>query len=202
MLFLVVFACCLLSSCEGAAKKPTMYLAPAKLSEAEEKLANLLGEDGTNYIYDFKLSDTVKSVQVNTYELKDGAWQLIAGGGGYAFSDERGRLALAFDKLETGMRIALQGEKSNSSTTYASEPSAESTQMSSATSWLQNSEELLYEKEIPLVVQVLTTQNSISAHGLEAFENPEEYAKYGYEHVFAVTIRFSKKSVSELDSEI
>ena len=202
MLLLVFFAGFLLLSCEGTVKKPTMYLAPAELSEAEEKLAKLLGEDGTNYIYDFKLNDTVKSIQVNTYELKDGTWQLFAGGGGYAFSDDKGRLALAFDNLKAGVRIALQGEKDNSATTYASEPLEESEQMSRATSWLQNSEEILYEKEIPLVVQVLTTQNSISSYGVEAFENPEEYAKHGYEHVYAVTIRFSKKSVSELDSEI
>jgi len=202
VLFFVVFTVFFLSSCGGALEKSNMYIAPAELTEAEENLANLLGANGTHFIYDFKLNDTVQSVQVNTYELKDGRWQLIAGGGGHQFTDGKGRLALSSDRLEEGMRVALQSDSNEGSTTYSSEPPEESSGMSRATSWLQNPTEIFYEKEIPLVVQVLTAQNMISSYGVEAFETPEQYAKHGYEHVYAVTIRFSEKPVSELDSGI
>lgn len=89
-----------------------MYIEPAKLTEKEEKIAALLGGNTQQKIYDFVLDETVQSIQVNTYRLIDGEWKLETGGGGQTFSDSTGRIALSFERLDEGIRIAIQSEHS------------------------------------------------------------------------------------------
>lgn len=73
-----------------------MYIEEAQLTEEEQNIANLLGVNQDYRLYDFKLDDTVKSIQINTYELTDGKWHLVSGGGGLSFEDSCGRFALSF----------------------------------------------------------------------------------------------------------
>ena len=56
-----------------------------------------------------------------------------------------------------------------------------------------------HEGEIPLAVQVITSNNQIMSYQVDYFHSPEEYEKLGYEGVFAITILFSQKTVGELD---
>lgn len=159
----------------------------------------MLGAISEQPIYDFKLDNNVRSVQVNTYELINGAWKLVSGGG-QAFSDDKGRLALGFENLAQGLRVALQSEHNSGSTQYSTEPTEDFTGMARATSILNDLTEITYEQEIPLVIQILTAQNSVSSYNVEYFFTPDEYEKHGYEHIYAITIRFSQKTVGELDT--
>lgn len=189
-----------LVACGNTAKKPAIYIEKAQLSEQEESIAKLLGANSEQLIYDFKLDNNVKSVQINTYELINGAWKLVSGGGGKAFSDDKGRLALDFGNLAEGLRVAFQSEHSSSSTRCSTEPTEDFTGMSRATSILNDLTEITYEQEIPLVIQILTAQNSVSSYNVEYFFTPDKYEKHGYEHIYAITIRFSQKTVGELDA--
>lgn len=204
MILWILALCMLLSfaACkpDSAAEETAMYIEPAQLTEEEENIVKLLDakENGQNRIFDFVLDDSVQSLQVNTYELVDGAWSLVSGGGGWAFSDRQGRLALNFDKLAEGLRVALQSEHSNSSNSHFSAAEYDFTGMGCATSTLNNRMEFTYEEEIPLVIQIITTKNEVRSYGADYFNHPEEYAKQGYEHVYAVTIRFSQKTLEEL----
>ena len=138
-----------LAACGNTVKKPGIYIEKARLSEQEESIAKLLGDNSEQLIYDFKLDNSVKSVQVNTYELINGAWKLVSGGGGKAFSDDKGRLALDFVNLAEGLRVALQSEHSSGSTKYSTEPTEEFKGMARATSILNDLTEITYEQEIP-----------------------------------------------------
>lgn len=208
MMILILALCMLLpfTSCKPDSGTDTaasaMYIEAAQLTEEEANIVKLLGakENGQNRIFDFVLDDSVQSLQVNTYELIDGAWSLVSGGGGWTFSDPEGRIALCFDKLTEGLRVALQSEHSNSSNTHMSAAEYDFTGMGCATSSLNNRTEILYEQEIPLVVQIVTTQNEVRSYNVEYFHHPEEYAKHNYEHVYAITIRFSQKTVEELSA--
>ena len=57
-----------------------------------------------------------------------------------------------------------------------------------------------YEEEIPLVVQIITSKNEVVSYQVDYFNSPEEYEKFEYEGVFAITVRFSQKTVGELDT--
>ena len=177
-----------------------MYIEPAQLTEEEEKIAALLGLNTEQRIFDFELDESVQSIQVNTYRLIDGEWKLETGGGGQAFSDTEGRIALAFERLDEGIRIAIQSEHTGGSTEYKSERNEDLNEIGSfATSVLSEKKEFEYEEEIPLAVQVITSNNQVVSYQVDYFNNPEEYEKLGYEGVFAITIRFSQKTVAELE---
>ena len=177
-----------------------MYIEPAQLTEEEEKIASLLGLNTEQRIYDFTLEESVQSIQVNTYRLMDGEWKLEAGGGGQAFSDVEGRIAFAFERLDEGLRIAIQSEHTGGATEYNSERNEDLNEIGSfATSVLSEKTEFEYEEEIPLAVQIITSKNEVVSYQVDYFYSPEEYEKLGYEGVFAITIRFSQKTVAELD---
>lgn len=188
-----------LTSCGTRSDAPKMYIEKARLSEQEQNIATLLGADTEQLIYDFILDKNVKSLQINTYELIDGTWNLMAGGGGESFSDKQGRVALDFKNLAEGLRIALQSENTGGATTFSINQEEDVINLSRATSSLNELTEIIYEQEIPLVIQILTSQNGIATYNVESFFEPERYEKYNYEHVYAITIRFSQKDVGELD---
>ena len=177
-----------------------MYIEPAQLTEEEEKIAALLGLKTKQRIFDFELDESVKSIQINTYRLMDGEWKLETGGGGQAFSDTEGRIALAFERLDEEIRIAIQSERTGGSIEYKSERNEDLDDINSfATSVLSEKTEFEYEEEIPLAIQVITSSNQVVSYQVDYFNNPEEYEKHGYEGVFAITVRFSQKTVAELD---
>ncbi len=186
-----------LSAC--AENKPSqMYIEKAQLTKEEENIAELLGLNQEHLLYDFSIDDTVKSMQINTYELIDGEWHIVAGGGGQTFEDSEGRLALGFDNIADGLRIATQSEHNNGSTSYFKESKNDIAGMGYATSTLTDKREIVYDQEIPLVVQIITSKNEVHSYMVDYFFQPEEYEKYDYEYVYAITILFSQKEVNEL----
>ncbi|MEG0854461.1 MAG: hypothetical protein RSF82_11340 [Angelakisella sp.] len=177
-----------------------MYIEQAKFTDEEQAILDLVGENGSPYILDFIVDDTVKTLQINTYELQDGKWHLISGGGGHSFEDKYGRIALSFDKIENGMRTAIQSEHAKGSTSYH-KPKEEAIEgMGTATSRLSSRTNIEYEKEIPLVMEVSTTKNEVRSFDPDyGFKNPEKYKELGYEKVYVITCMFSQKTLSELD---
>lgn len=183
------------TSMQKAEKQPDMYIEAAQLSQEEKKLADLLGANTGQQIFDFSLDDSVRSMRINTYELSGGTWTLTDSSG-MEFSDTEGRIALAFDKIAEGLRVAVQEEHRDGSAAYSTDPETEYSGLSSATSMLSGRTEVVYEKEIPLVVQILTAKDEVTSYNVEYFEHPEKYEKYGYEHVYAITVRFSRSPLS------
>lgn len=197
-LALLLGAVMALSLCACAGKDPDMSIQPAQLTEEETRLLELLDVGMEQYrIFDFTVSDKVQSVQINTYELKNGMWEVLVGGGGHAFADPNGRLALRFGKLTEGVGTALQGESGYGSASYTLPPQEDGAALSYATSTLSRSIPLAYDQEIPLVIQVATTKNEIHSYDVDYFNKPEEYAKLGYEHVYAITVLFSREPLGD-----
>ena len=195
LLTLFLLAALLLCACQSSS--PDMYIEPAQLTQVEEDIATLLGATTAMPIYDFKVDSTVQSMTINAYELIDGQWHLFYGGGGRAFTDAKGRLALEYDTIRDGIREAIQSEKvSGSSSFESSEPFGLPTAFHRATSTLDQRQEIVYGLETPLAIQILTSKNEVRSFDLSYFHHPEEYEKYGYEHVFAITVTFRQEPLS------
>ncbi|MCD8192568.1 MAG: hypothetical protein LUD55_07245 [Oscillospiraceae bacterium] len=186
-----------LSACAEDNSKQ-MYIEAAQLTEEEQNIAELLGLNQEHLIYDFSLDDTVKSMRINTYELIDGEWNIISGGGGEAFEDLGGRLALEFENIGDGLKVAVQSEHNGGSTSYFNEIKNDITGMGLTTSVLTSQKEITYEEEIPLAIQIITSKNEVHSYVVDYFFQPEEYEKYDYEYVYAITVLFSQKTVGEL----
>ncbi len=75
-------------------------------------------------------------------------------------------------------------------------PGGDSTGLFYATSTLTNPTAVKLDQEIPLAIQIATTQSEIHSYDVQYFGMPREYAKHGYEHVYAITVTFRADSVS------
>lgn len=197
-LLLFAFVLCL-SGCSAQPKSSALYVEPARLTAQEENISTLLGADGGKAIYDFVLDKTVQSVSINTYRLVEGAWEPVSEGW-QQFSDNKGRLALGFDNIADGVRIALQSEKNNGATTYTPDSTESHSDMACSTAYLSDTTAVVYDEPIPLAVQITSSKNQIELGGTESFFAPEEYAELGHEFVYAITVSFSQKTVAELEA--
>ncbi len=177
-----------------------MYIEEASITDEEKQIIELLDVDENYAIYDFKVDEGIQAMQINVYELKDGKWSPISEGA-RVFKGTQGRLALQFDNIGMGVTTALQSEHEKGNDSYTVEPPENYEGMGQATSRLHSRTEVIYEKEIPLAIQILTAKNEVTSYNVEYFYSPEEYAKYDYEYVYAITVRFSQKTVSELNAE-
>lgn len=171
-----------------------MYIEEAQLTEEEKNIAELLGLNQEYRLYDFSIDDTVKSMQINIYELIDGEWHIIAGGGGQAFEDSEGRIALGFDNVADGLRIAVQSEHNSGSTSYFKESKNDITGMGYATSTLSDKQKIVYDQEIPLVIQIITSKNEVHSYVVDYFFQPEEYEKY-ITNMYMLPLSFLPKPV-------
>lgn len=194
---ILMFGLCACSDTKNSEEISKMYIEPAQLTEEEKNIAELLDLNKNQIIFDFVIDDTVKCIQVNTYRLVNGKWELQSGGGGQTFTDTNGRIALDFEKLAEGIGVAIQSEHTSGSTSYERELDEELSDIGGyTTAILSDRTEIIYENEVPLAVQVITSKNKIVSYQVDYFNHPEEYEKLGYEGVFAVTVRFSQNPVS------
>lgn len=177
---------------------PGMYIQPAELNEEEEAVAKLLGADTDQHLFDVVLDGTAKKVSVCTYELVDGAWELRSGGGGMALKEgaKEGRMAFGFEDLRGSLRKAVQFGDDFFASSHEIPKEKTEENLGRTTSFLSNRTEIVYEREVPLAVQINTNSNGIISYDVEYFFRPEEYAKSGYEHVYALTVTFSQEPLS------
>lgn len=172
-----------------------MYIEPAKLNEDEKKMAQLLGGMEGQTIFDFSADDTVRSLIITTWKLEDGQWVE------YMLDSQRldessGRIALSFENLTVGCRIAVQTGSGFSASTRHGEADEELEGMGCTTAYLPQRKEIEYGEDIALVIQTFTDKNEVISYDPDYFAHPEEYEKLGYEGVFAVTACFSQEPLS------
>lgn len=183
----------LLTGCATQEAKPKMYIAPAELNEDEQAIAKLLGANANQNIFDYEVDETLQSVSVQTYELIDGQWEPNIGGGGTAVSGAKGRLALDFDVLPDRLRVAFQHEGAYSATENKSLEPLNAEGMSRMSSRVIGQTAVEYEKEIPLVMQIVTSRNEVRSYAPEDFYDPSQIAADGHDHVYVVTVKFSQQ---------
>lgn len=172
-----------------------MYIEPAKLNEDEKKMAQLLGGMEGQSVFDFFVDDKVQSLIITTWKLEDGQWVE------YMLDSQRldessGRIALSFENLTAGCRIAVQTQSGFSASTRHGEADEELEGMGCTTAYLPQRKEIEYGEDIALVIQTFTDKNEVISYDPDYFEHPEEYEKLGYEGVFAVTACFSQEPLS------
>ncbi len=194
LLFVVILCGCDNENLEENTTK--MYINVAELTKEEKDIIDLLGVNKKTQIFDFTLDKTVKSMHINTYKLVDGKWKRIYNDHSRAFTDLKGRLAIEFEEGFEDMKIAVQSEHSNGSSSNTTNNKIDIYDgMGVTTSLLSNQTEIIYEKEIPLAIQIITSKNEVSSYIVKYFEKPEEYEKLDYEYVYAVTVMFSQKEL-------
>lgn len=197
-MLLAVLTVCSLPGCAGEKQQstePEMYIEPAQLNGDEKKMAQLLGGMEGQSVFDFSVDDKVQSLIITTWKLENGQWVE------YMLDSQRldessGRIALGFEDITAGCRIAVQTGSGFSASTRHGEADEELEGMGCTTAYLPQRKEIEYGEDIALVIQTFTDKNEVISYDPDYFEHPEEYEKLGYEGVFAVTACFSQEPLS------
>lgn len=174
-------------------KKPQMELKSANLTEKETQLLKLAGYHSVGGIFDYTIDETIKSFTIICYELdKTGNWKQTSGGGSMPLEDATGRISTFFDDtFGNGMGIARQ-QGSEVSMAKNNLPAKINISDMSQNTVYATAETIEPEKEIPLAIQIITGKQEVSLYDVSYFHQPKKYQEKGYEHVYAVTIKFSK----------
>ena len=186
LLLILVFCLC------ACGKEEKMYIEKAKLSKAEENIVKLLGAGpGNELIYDFRVDENAKAVQLFTYKMVDGEWKQSSAGGGYTLGEKSGRIALQFDRMCDGLRVAVQTGDGISATEHSSNELLDEN-LAHASASITDRAQIEYGREIPLAMQIITSKNEIRTFAPEFFFEPERIAAEEYDHVYAITVMFEK----------
>ncbi len=196
-IFLLILAAVLIL-CGCAGQEPVLQVSPAELTAEEESIANLLGADTNQKLFDFTVDDSAQTIQVNTYRLVNGKWAIESGGGGWRMPASQGRIVLGFDRIPEELRVGIQCGEDQSITTFGTKE-VEFEAVGCATSFLSEPVPVTYGEEIPLVVQILTSKNQVVSYGVDYFFQPEEFAKWNHEAVYAITVCFLKEPLSKIN---
>ncbi len=173
-------------------------IAPASLTDKEAEIAALLAPGVQYQIFEFKLAEPVKTVHFNRYRLENGVWT-PEGGSAQTLNATHGRIALVSDNSAKKNRLTLQSEGGGSAISYDLPEGIGEAGITSAAAYLSEAEKIVYDKEIPLQIQIFTAQSSLSSYDVSTFDQPALYAQHGYEHVYAITVTFSQQALGQDD---
>lgn len=198
-----------------------MVLAPADLSPQEEDLVRLLNMSGKAHIFQFTLADSQSQTVMRVYQLDgQGQWELMSEAMAQ-MNRESGRIAVCADELpgrfwasaygdEGGDGFSIEnsdtpadiGTKENNGGIAASFKESGSLSESDrpaarTAAFLQNSKEIIYGQEIPVVMQMLQWIDDSGAAavavspGIEDYFSPKELPLDGSVKYYAVTVEFT-----------
>ena len=189
---LLAGALCLAGCGQPAAPSESeMYLQPAKLTQEESNILKLVGGSEPS-IFTFSADGRLEAVQVRAWLLQDGAWEQQSGDFCVLDGGE-GRLSLELEDLSRHWELGIQQGEDTSYTSWTAPEEATFSGLSRTTSLLSEQVPLVYGEEIPLAVQIFSSQNMVHAYDVQTFFAPEEYAQWGHEAVYAVTACFLRE---------
>lgn len=174
-----------------------MSIQTATLSQEEQRLLSLL--DSSDYIFDYNADKNLQSVSVQCYKLDENSqWVPVSGGGKYNVSSSTGRIAILFHNLADNLKIRFQssegGVTGSGKTVQQQTVLPENMQLENIVATQQD---IVYDQEIPLIIQCQMPKNEYTAYKITDFSHPERFAQQGIHTVYALTIRFSRNQLGD-----
>ena len=148
---------------------------------------------GIATIFDFATDGKAQAFVIKVYQSKvDDTWEEIRQQTGH-LEENTGRLAFSFDKsLDGNMTISFQDESSTFNTNSNRNSQEELSLYSIHTTSRGGSCAINYGQDIPLILQMLTTEDSAGMRGISGNDTllaPSEYA-LNADRLFMLTITF------------
>lgn len=192
---IIIIGLFLLVSCNASATN--MNLVPRQLQENESNILDLLPNGFDVLIYDYQVSDAIKSLRLNTYQLSEGDWELISKSM-QPVDEPSGRLSIVFNEKRKGVSFSLN----DSETIVTSSQDFEDSYASNNMKHLEEEKVIESNKEFPVFIDIKTNQNNITYFDLEfSFENPDQLQNQGADSVYLMTLLFSDKEINQLATE-
>ena len=152
-------------------------------------------EPAGQHTFNFLVGDFAQSIRYRIYRLVDGKWRMECGSDEEIGSMDR-QLEFTFNRLSDGVYISLDNSEPKEfmcGRNYGDEFAG----MDCQTNLLSEQTGITYGEEIPLAIQVLTSESEITGYTVDTFHEPQKWEELGYEGVFALTVQFSKESLRQ-----
>ena len=177
----------LLTSCQ---KKEVneMYIEPTK--EVPVEIMKYYDKDSNVKGFDFSLDKSAQRYQLKQYKLENGKWLNQDIFFESVLDDFKGCIALDVDQSSQFMRITTQNQQTISSGGFEKEKHDDLILYKTVT--LDKKEEVTYEKEIPLLLQVNTNEEVSLIFNVDKDELAKELEDVK-EEVYLITILFTNE---------
>lgn len=160
-------------------------------TKEEKNVLNLSSNDLDSIIYNHKINDKIKKITIKYYKLNnEGKWDTL----NYLIDHKpvSGEILISNYKVNEQMEISIKKEAGVLQTIS---PKIQPTENFSCSQTVWNeSPNIELEKDIPLMIEVRTSSNTIEGVDINKFNDPEKLKNY--EDVFAITVTFSEKENS------
>lgn len=181
----------LLTGCGNQTPQAGSTLGPYELSQDQEELLELLGLSGTVGVVAFTGPEDATQLSIDTYVLRDGAWETT--GGGQISREEAGEpwegLAAIQSREDYSIGLRVRTEGIASYTTDAAAP--ESDPQGWTLQFLDEETPIVLGEPIPVALFLYSGDGSLRTHALTDFADPAAFDGEGLALVQAVTLTFT-----------
>lgn len=181
----------LLTGCGNQTPQAGSALGPYELSQDQEELLELLGLSDRVGVIKFTGPEEATALSIDTYVLRDGAWETT--GGGQLSREEAGEpwegLAAIQSREDYSIGLRVRTEGIASYTTDAAAP--ESDPQGWALQFLDEETPVVLGEPIPVALFLYSGDGSLRTHALTDFADPAAFDGEGLALVQAVTLTFT-----------
>ena len=181
----------LLTGCRGQTPQAGSALEPYELSQDQEELLELLGLSDTVGVIKFTGPEEATALSIDTYVLRDGAWETT--GGGQLSREEAGEpwegLAAIQSREDYSIGLRVRTEGIASYTTDAAAP--ESDPQGWTLQFLDEEMPVVLGEPAPVALFLYSGDGSLRTHALTDFADPAAFDGEGLALVQAVTLTFT-----------
>lgn len=181
----------LLTGCGNQTPQAGSTLEPYELSQDQEELLELLGLSDRVGVIKFTGPEEAAALSIDTYVLRDGAWETT--GGGQLSREEAGEpwegLAAIQSREDYSIGLRVRTEGTASYTTDAAAP--ESDPQGWTLQFLDEETPIVLGEPIPVALFLYSGDGSLRTHALTDFADPAAFDGEGLALVQAVTLTFT-----------
>lgn len=181
----------LLAGCGNQTPQAGSTLGPYELSQDQEELLELLGLSGTVGVVAFTGPEEATALSIDTYVLRDGAWETT--GGGQISREEAGEPWEGLAAIQSredysiGLRLKTDGVASYTS----GEAAPETEPLAWSLQFLDEETPIVLGEPIPVALFLYSGDGSLRTHALTDFADPAAFDGEGLALVQAVTLTFT-----------
>lgn len=181
----------LLAGCGNQTPQAGSTLEPYELSQEQEELLELLGLSGTVGVVAFTGPEEATALSIDTYVLRDGAWETT--GGGQISREEAGEPWEGLAAIQSredysiGLRLKTDGVASYTS----GEAAPETEPLAWSLQFLDQEQDITLGEPIPVALFLYSGDGSLRTHALTDFADPAAFDGEGLALVQAVTLTFT-----------
>ena len=181
----------LLAGCGNQTPQAGSTLGPYKLSQDQEELLELLGLSDRVGVIKFTGPEEAAALSIDTYVLRDGAWETT--GGGQISREEAGEPweGLAAIQSREDYRIGLRLKTDGVASYTSGEAAPETEPLAWSLQFLDQEQDITLGEPIPVAMFLYAGTSSLHTHALTDFADPAAFDGEGLALVQAVTLTFT-----------